>query len=53
METLLGLIGATVLGAVAWWAGAHVGLMTAFVLSTIGSGAGMYVGRRLARDHLI
>jgi uncharacterized membrane protein YeaQ/YmgE (transglycosylase-associated protein family) len=52
METLLGFVGATLLGAIGWWAGDRVGLMTAFILSTVGSGVGLYAGRRFARDHL-
>jgi hypothetical protein len=31
-----------------WWLGDHVGLMTAFILSMIGAGFGLYYGRRLA-----
>jgi hypothetical protein len=52
MEKLLGFIGASALGAAGWWAGEHVGLMTAFVTSVIGTGIGLYWGRRLARDFL-
>jgi hypothetical protein len=52
METLLGFVGATLLGAVGWWIGERVGLMTAFILSTVASGVGLYAGRRFARDHL-
>jgi hypothetical protein len=52
MQTLLGFLGATVLGAVGWWIGDYVGVMTAFIISTIASGVGLYAGRRLARDYL-
>jgi hypothetical protein len=52
MEALLGLIGATVVGAGGWWAGERVGFMTAFMLSAVGSGVGLYWGRRLAREYL-
>jgi hypothetical protein len=52
MERLLGFIGATVLGAVGWWIGGHAGFMTAFVLSMVGTGIGVYIGRRAARDYL-
>lgn len=47
---LLGFIGATIVGAIGWWIGSPVGLMTAFILSTIGSGLGLYLGRKVA-DH--
>jgi hypothetical protein len=34
-------------GWIGWWLGDHVGLMTAFILSMVGTGFGMYFGRRL------
>jgi hypothetical protein len=37
--------GATVGGALGWWAGAGIGVLTAFVLSVVGTGVGMYLGR--------
>jgi hypothetical protein len=52
METLFGFLGATILGAIGWWVGDRVGLMTAFILSTIATGIGLYAGRRIARDYL-
>ncbi len=52
METLVGFVGATLLGGVGWWMGERVGLMTAFILSTIASGVGLYAGRRLFREYL-
>jgi hypothetical protein len=52
MEKVLGFLGASAAGAVGWWAGERVGFMTAFVLSTAGSGVGLYYGRRLAREYL-
>jgi len=42
---LLGWIGAVLGGAVGWWAGASVGVMTAVLLSAVGTGLGLYVGR--------
>jgi hypothetical protein len=45
MNKLLGWIGATLGGALGWWAGARVGLMTAFLLSVVGTGVGIYLGR--------
>jgi hypothetical protein len=48
MTKLFGFLGATAGSAVGWWAGAHVGFMTAFIVSTIGTGAGIYWGRQLA-----
>jgi len=33
-----------------WWLGGKVGLVTAFMLSTIGAGVGLYVARRYAKN---
>ncbi|CAN5916737.1 hypothetical protein BH11GEM1_BH11GEM1_01760 [soil metagenome] len=48
---LLAFIGATVGGAVGWWAGNFVGFMTAFFLSTVGTGFGIWAGKRLADQY--
>jgi hypothetical protein len=48
MSKLLILLGASVGGAIGWWLGARVGIMTAFVVSMLGTGIGVYVGRRIA-----
>ena len=32
---------------IGWWIGDQFGLMTAFILSMIGTGLGIYFGRRL------
>jgi membrane protein YqaA with SNARE-associated domain len=52
MTKLMIFVGATVGGAVGWWLGAFVGVFTAFVLSMVGTGAGMYACRRFAIDRL-
>jgi len=52
VQRLFSFLGATIVGSVGWWLGAFVGIMTAFFLSIIGSGVGMYLGRRLARHYL-
>jgi hypothetical protein len=39
----------TLVGAVGWWLGTKIGLMTAFILSGIGSVAGVYLGWRINR----
>jgi hypothetical protein len=51
MTRLLGFIGATAGGALGWWVGAPVGIMTAFMLSMVGTGAGLYVGRKVADQY--
>jgi hypothetical protein len=52
MHRVLGFVGMTVGGGVGWSLGSHVGVMTAFMLSMVGTGAGLYAARRLA-DALI
>lgn len=52
LSTLLAWVAATVLGGIGWWAGEMEGVFTAFVLSMVGTGVGLYLGRRLAA-HLL
>jgi hypothetical protein len=52
MRAFLGLVGASVAGAVGWWFGAFVGFGTAFVVSTVFSGLGWWLARRWADEHL-
>ena len=52
MSKLLRFLGATVGGYAGWVIGARVGMMTAFMLSMLGTGIGIYAARRLAQ-HLI
>jgi hypothetical protein len=49
MNKLLGVIGATAGGYVGWAIGARIGMMTAFMLSMVGTGVGIYVARRVAQ----
>lgn len=51
MSKLFSFIGATVLGYVGWFAGARVGITTAFILSMVGTGVGMYYGRKIAQNY--
>ena len=48
MTRLLVGIATFVLGSLGWYAGIAIGLFTAFVLSMVGTGVGIYYGRRLA-----
>ncbi len=52
MRGTLAFIGTTVGGAVGWWIGANVGIITAVTLSAVGSGVGLYYARRVA-DNVI
>lgn len=51
LQKMLGFIGATAGGAIGWWAGEGAGLMTAFMLSMVGTGLGIYAGMRVARHY--
>ena len=52
MARVLAFVGATIGGAIGWWLGAHVGIMTAFLVSMVGTGFGIYGGARIARHYL-
>ena len=51
MTKLLGWICATLGSALGWWLGAPAGMMTAFLVSIVGTAAGLYIGRRLATEY--
>ena len=52
MVKILGFTGSFVGGTIGWWLGAYAGIMTAFTLSIVGTGLGLYLGRKLASDYL-
>jgi len=52
MSKLCLFLGMTVFGWLGWWVGEKISFMTAFVLSSFASMAGLYVGWRLHRDYL-
>jgi len=53
MNRLCIFIGMMVFGGIGWWIGAKFGgFMTAFIVSSIGSIVGVYVGWRINRDYL-
>jgi putative lipase involved disintegration of autophagic bodies len=52
LTKILWLTGATAGGAIGWWLGAKVGLMTAVVLSALGTALGVYYARRFVRENL-
>ena len=51
MAKLLGWIGATLGSALGWWLGAPAGMMTAFFVSVLGTGVGLYLGRWVATEY--
>lgn len=52
MEKVLVVVGASLGGGVGWWIGEAGGMMTAFLLSVVGTAAGVYGARRFVRDYL-
>ena len=52
MAKLLSWTGATLGSGLGWWLGARMGTMTAFLLSVAGTGAGFYLARRWAAEHV-
>jgi hypothetical protein len=51
MGRLFSIIGATVGGSAGWALGAMVGITTAVMLSMVGTGIGMYYGKRIAQNY--
>jgi len=52
VKRLLDLVGMTAGGWLGWAMGAWISVFTAFIISMIGTGAGLYVTRRLVRGWL-
>jgi membrane protein YqaA with SNARE-associated domain len=52
MKGILATIGITIGGAIGWWLGDFIGLTSAIILSSIGSGAGLLAIRWLAKEYL-
>jgi len=50
MGKLLAFVGATAGGYAGWALGALTGTFSAFVVSIIGTGIGVYYGRRIGRE---
>jgi hypothetical protein len=51
MKKIFVLIGSTAGGYVGWWLGEDFGLMTAFILSMVGTGLGMYAGFKYSQRY--
>jgi hypothetical protein len=52
MTKLMGFLGSTIGGYAGWALGAPFGTMTAFMVSIVGTGLGIYLGRRVAQGML-
>ena len=50
MKKIIVITGTTVGSWLGWWLGYHVGIMTAFMLSMVGTGAGLYLCRRFTQS---
>jgi len=37
---------------IGWWLGKYVGFMTAYFLSVFGGSAGLYIGRKIMKNHM-
>jgi hypothetical protein len=48
---MLALLGALIGGWIGWATGAQLSFFAAFILSIIGTGAGIYFARRFARNY--
>lgn len=53
MKKLIVLLVSTVGSSMGWWLGAHVGIMTAFMVSMVGTGLGIWGGVKLAKRYEI
>ncbi len=51
MNKLAAFVGATAGGWLGWWLGAKLGIMTAFMVSMVGTGLGIYIAVRFARQY--
>ena len=52
MGKICGSLGGFVGSSIGWWIGSGGGMMTAFIVSIIGTGLGIWAGRRVA-DNLV
>lgn len=52
MQKLLTMLGMTIGGYLGWLVGAPVGVFTAFMVSVVGTAAGVYAARRLSQRFL-
>ncbi|HET7631317.1 MAG TPA: hypothetical protein VFK16_03285 [Gemmatimonadaceae bacterium] len=51
MKKLFGTIGATIGSTIGWYAAARFGIMTAFIVSSIAGGVGLYYAVKWAREY--
>lgn len=51
MRKLLGVLGLTIGSWLGWKVGAQLSISGAVMLSAVGTGLGLYLGHRIARDY--
>jgi len=51
MQKVLSFFGMTAGGWVGWAVGAPISFFAAFMLSIVGTGAGLYLGRKIGQDY--
>jgi hypothetical protein len=52
MKAMIWMVATTIGGAVGWWAGNFIGIMTAVSLSAVGSGVALFYAQRMAKEYL-
>jgi hypothetical protein len=52
MNKIMNLIGMTVGGGLGWVLGAGISVFTAFIVSVVGTGLGLYAAQRFTRRYL-
>jgi len=52
LRKIIKLIAATLGGSAGWWLGDHLGIMTAFFLSVIGTAVGVYLAQQWVTQYL-
>jgi len=51
MKAFIIIVLTTIGGWGGWWLGYHIGLFSALILSMLGTGAGLYYGRKFNQMH--
>jgi uncharacterized membrane protein YeaQ/YmgE (transglycosylase-associated protein family) len=52
MKKMFGLLGMTVGGWLGWVIGAPISIFTAFIVSIVGTGVGLYIAHKVARQFM-
>lgn len=52
MRTIIGWLAALIVGSAGWWLGLKIGLGTAVVVGSVGTGVGLWAGYRWFDENL-